>query len=300
MMPDINNAMPLTGLLAYSPYWFATVVGVAGLIVGSFLNVVIYRLPIMMHRNWRQECLDFLQIEADVTEGQAARFNLAWPGSHCPHCQAAVKPQQNVPILSYVLLRGRCAACNQAISLRYPLVEGFTALLSVIVALHFGYGLPCLFALLLTWSLIAMSFIDIDHHLLPDSISLPLMWAGLLLSLPNVFTNAHDSIIGAAAGYMGLRVFYQLFKWLTGKEGMGYGDFKLLAVLGAWLGWQYLPQIIFLSSMVGAILGIAMVLSGKRDYTTPIPFGPYLAAAGWLALIWGPTINQWYLNLMGF
>lgn len=299
-MPDINTVMPLTELLAYSPYLFAAVVGFTGLIVGSFLNVVIYRLPIMMHRDWRQECMDFLQFETDAPEEQEAVFNLAWPLSHCPHCQAAIKPQQNLPIISYVWLRGRCAVCNLPISLRYPFVEGFTALLSVMVGLHFGYGLPCLFALLLTWALIALSFVDIDHHLLPDSISLPLLWAGLLLSLTNMFTNAHDSIIGAAAGYMGLRVFYQVFKWLTGKEGMGFGDFKLLAALGAWLGWQYLPQIIFLSSMVGSIIGIAMVLLGKRGYTMAIPFGPYLAAAGWLALIWGPAINQWYLTLMGF
>ncbi|GAB6139741.1 A24 family peptidase [Methylosoma difficile] len=290
--------MLLLELLAYNSYLVAALAGLFGLMVGSFLNVVIYRLPIMMQRNWRKECTEYLQLEPNPTDDDEP-FNLMVPLSRCPNCQTPIKPYQNLPVVSYLLLKGRCAACSQPISSRYPLIEAFTALLSVFVAWHFGYSAQCGFALLLTWSLVALSFIDIDHHLLPDSINLPLIWLGLILSLFNVFTDAHTSIIGAVAGYMGLRMVYHLFKFATGKEGMGFGDFKLLALFGAWLGWQYLPLIILLSSLVGAVIGISMMIFVKRDHNIPIPFGPYLAAAGWIAMLWGTDINRWYLNYAG-
>lgn len=267
-----------------------------GLMVGSFLNVVIYRLPVMMQSGWRRECRQYLQLPEEAPEEP---YNLVWPGSRCPACKAEIKAYQNIPILSYVLLRGKCGHCAAPISLRYPLIEAFTALCSLIVVWHFGYGWPLLFALLLTWSLIALSFIDIDSQLLPDSITMPLLWLGLLLSLFAIFTDPHASIFGAVAGYLSLWSVYWGFKLLTGKEGMGYGDFKLLALFGAWLGWQYLPMIILLSSLVGAVIGVAMIALGKHDAGKPIPFGPYLAAAGWLALVWGDKINNLYLHYVG-
>lgn len=280
------------------PVLFAAMTGVLGLLVGSFLNVVIYRLPIMMQRNWRQECSEFLELDRpDLAE--EATFNLVFPLSHCPHCNAAVKPYQNIPVFSYLFLRGRCAACKTPISPRYPIVESFTGICSAAVAWHYGYSVETAFALLLTWSLIALSGIDIDHQLLPDSISLPMLWLGLFLSLFTLFTDSHSSIVGAIAGYLCLWLVYHAFKLITGKEGMGYGDFKLLALFGAWLGWQYLPLIILLSSLVGAIVGICLVAFVKHDRNIPIPFGPYLAAAGWIALIWGDRINQIYLNAVG-
>ncbi|TAL42982.1 MAG: prepilin peptidase, partial [Methylovulum sp.] len=251
----------------------------------------------MMHRNWRKECLEHLELAA---EAEQEAFNLVLPLSRCPHCNAAIRPHQNIPVISYIFLKGRCAYCRNSISPRYPIIEIFTALASAIVAWHFGYAPQTVFALLLTWSLIALSFIDIDHHLLPDAITLPMLWLGLLLSLSDVYADAHASIIGAVAGYLVLWTVYQLFKLATGKEGMGYGDFKLLALLGAWLGWHYLPVIILLSSLVGSVIGITMMLVAKRDHTIPIPFGPYLAAAGWIALLWGNDINQLYLRLAGF
>ncbi len=265
--------------------------------VGSFLNVVIFRLPVMMNRSWRKECREYLELEPEQQDGEP--FNLVVPSSHCPHCHSKIKPYQNIPVVSYLLLGGKCAECGQPIALRYPLIEAFTGVCSAIVAWHFGYGVPMLFALLLTWCLIAASFIDIDHQLLPDSIILPTLWLGLLLSLFSVYTDSASSIVGAIAGYLSLWTVYQLFKLTTGKEGMGFGDFKLLALLGAWLGWQYLPLIILLSSLVGAVIGIAMIVTVKQDRNTPIPFGPYLAAAGWLALIWGDDINQFYLRATG-
>ncbi|MGZ8143679.1 MAG: prepilin peptidase [Methylosarcina sp.] len=292
------------------PPFFVAIIFVIGLLVGSFLNVVIFRLPIMMQRGWRKECLEFLQqipdpesgiiqgcVEEPITTDEP--FNLIFPLSRCPHCQAAIKPYQNIPVLSYLFLKGKCANCNAAISPRYPIVELFTAIASTMVAWHFGYTIETLFALVLTWSLITLSFIDIDCQLLPDNITLPGLWLGLFLSLFGLFSDSHSSIMGAIAGYGALWIVYHLFKLTTGKEGMGYGDFKLLALLGAWLGWQYLPLIILLSSLVGAVIGVAMVVLVKRDHNIPIPFGPYLAAAGWLALLWGPDINQFYLTSFG-
>lgn len=278
------------------PSLLIAVVCLLGLMVGSFLNVVIYRLPLMMQSNWRRECLEFLALPP---EEPASSVNLLWPGSHCPHCQTPIKAHHNIPVLSYCLLRGRCAHCGIAIAKRYPLIEAFTGVCSALLAWQLGFGWGLLFGLLLTWSLIALSFIDIDQHLLPDSITLPLTWLGLSLSLFNLYSDSHDSIVGAIAGYLSLWSVYWLFKLLTGKEGMGYGDFKLLAMLGAWLGWQFLPLIIVLSSLVGAVIGIGMIVFGRHEMAKPMPFGPYLAAAGWLALVWGDDINRLYLHAVG-
>lgn len=290
-MQELNTLLNTAAL-------FSMLVGVIGLLVGSFLNVVIYRLPLMMQRGWRKECTEYLQLNPEISPVEE-RFDLVFPLSRCPECNTPIKPYQNIPILSYVFLRGRCATCSSHISLRYPIIEALTSISSMLVAWHFGYTPQAAGALLLTWSLIALIFIDIDHQLLPDSITLPVLWLGLCLSLFNVFTDAHASIIGAAAGYMALWVIFHLFKLATGKEGMGYGDFKLLALFGAWLGWQYLPIIILLSSLVGAVIGIAMIVFAKHDHNVPIPFGPYLAVAGWIALLWGPKLNQLYLTMVG-
>lgn len=273
------------------PIPFTILMGVVGLLVGSFLNVVIYRLPRMMQRQWRHDCLEYLQLEnTDSTE----TFNLALPKSTCPQCKTPILAHHNVPILSYLWLRGQCAVCKNPISARYPIVELVTALTSMTVAWHFGYGEQAAAGLLLTWTLIALSGIDLDHQLLPDVIMLPMLWFGLILSLFPIFTDSATSIIGAATGYLLLWSVYHGFKLFTGKEGMGQGDFKLLAMLGAWLGWQYLGLIILLSSLVGATLGLTLISLNKQKRETPIPFGPYLAVAGWIALLWGDKLNAWY------
>lgn len=286
----------IQALQSYQPL-FVACMAILGLMLGSFLNVVIYRLPLMMERDWRKECNDFLGIDAGLPTAEP--FNLLVPRSRCPHCNTAIKAHQNIPVISYLFLHGRCAACKTPISPRYPLVEAFTGLASALVAWRFGFGPEAGFALVLTWSLIALSGIDIDHHLLPDSITLPLLWLGLLLSLAGWYTDSHASIVGATAGYLSLWTVYWLFKLATGKEGMGYGDFKLLAVFGAWLGWQYLPMIILLSSLLGATIGIALVICGKHARSKPIPFGPYLAGAGWVALLFGKELNRLYFNVTG-
>jgi leader peptidase (prepilin peptidase)/N-methyltransferase len=299
--------MQQLSLLLNSQLLFSTFAGLIGLLIGSFLNVVIYRLPIMMQQGWYKECLDYLQLDSASLSGlssahrpaQPEPFNLILPLSCCPHCHTAIKPYQNIPVISYLFLKGKCAACRHPISLRYPLIEILTAVTSAIVAWHFGYTPQAFFVCMLTWSLIALSFIDINHHLLPDSITLPVLWSGLFLSLFGVLTDPRSSIIGAIAGYLILWTVYQLFKLATGKEGMGYGDFKLLSVFGAWLGWQYLPVIILLSSLVGAIIGVTLIVMGKHAHNNPIPFGPYLAAAGWIASLWGQEINQLYLTATG-
>jgi leader peptidase (prepilin peptidase)/N-methyltransferase len=295
----------MTVLSDFLPY----IVFAVGLMVGSFLNVVIYRLPIMMYGGWRKECIEFLELapeavplpksDRNIPLTEEEPFNLVLPLSRCPSCKAPVKPYQNIPVLSYLFLKGKCAHCGARISRRYPAIELLTAVLSAAVAWHFGDTPQTVFALLLTWSLIALTFIDIDHHLLPDSITLPMLWIGLILSLAGFFTDAHSSIIGAAAGYGSLWLVYHLFKLVTGKEGMGFGDFKLLALFGAWLGWQSLPLIVLLSTLTGAVLGVASIVFAKRDHSAPIPFGPYLAIAGWIALIWGETINRLYLASIG-
>lgn len=277
-----------------------------GLIVGSFLNVVAYRLPIMMERAWRAHATEAsgpdatVQAELEATAvTRAGRFDLAWPPSSCPECEHPIGALQNIPILSFLVLKGRCAHCGARISPRYPIVEALTAVLSVIVAWRFGTSWATPAALILTWFLIALSLIDLDHKLLPDSLTLPLVWLGLIVALVEIdgspmFADLRSSVIGAAAGYLSLWLVYQLFKLATGKEGMGYGDFKLLAALGAWLGWQLLPLVILLSAAVGSIVGLGLILSGQRSRQAEIPFGPYLAGAGWLALLHGRDIMGWY------
>ena len=267
-----------------------------GLVVGSFLNVVIYRLPLMMEARWRRDCCELLEVEQ---EQEAPRLTLATPNSHCPHCGAAIKPWHNIPVLSYLLLGGKCANCGVAISLRYPAVELVTGLLTLSLAWYFPLSWALLGAVLFTWALVALVMIDVDHQLLPDDITLPLLWLGLLFNLGGTYVSLADAVTGAMAGYLILWSVYWLFKLVTGKEGMGYGDFKLLAALGAWLGWQALPLIILLSSLVGAVCGIALMFikGGGRD--KPIPFGPYLAAAGWICLIWGDDITACYLSATG-
>ncbi|BBA34242.1 prepilin peptidase [Methylocaldum marinum] len=276
---------------------FLTVVGILGLVVGSFLNVVIHRLPIMLEKNWRQECRAFLDLESEPKPSRP--FNLLVPGSHCPRCEQPIRAWQNIPVLSYLLLKGRCARCGTPIPFRYPAVEALTAAVSVAVAWHFGFTWQTSAALMLSWSLICLSFIDFDRQLLPDAITLPILWSGLFLSLFNVFTDSSSSILGAIFGYLSLWLVYHLFRFATGKEGMGYGDFKLLAMLGAWLGWSLLPTVVLLSSLVGAIIGTALIVLRGHDRSIPIPFGPYLAIAGWIALMWGHDINAAYMRFAG-
>lgn len=265
---------------------------VLGLLVGSFLNVVIHRLPIMMQRNWRaqaRECLD-LPVEPATT------FNLVLPNSHCPHCDHEIRPWENIPVLSWLALRGKCSSCQAPISKRYPTIELLCGVLSAYVAWHFGFTWQAGGMLLLSWGLLAMSMIDVDHQLLPDSLVLPLLWLGLIVNSFGLFTSLSDAVFGAVAGYLSLWSVYWVFKLVTGKEGMGYGDFKLLAMLGAWGGWQVLPLTILLSSVVGAVLGTIMLRVQKAESGTAIPFGPYLAIAGWIALLWGDQITSSYLQ----
>ncbi|WP_405118999.1 prepilin peptidase [Pseudomonas leptonychotis] len=268
-----------------------------GLLVGSFLNVLIYRLPKMMHRDWREQAREILELPV---EAQAATFNLVLPNSSCPHCAHEIKPWENIPVVSYLFLRGKCSSCKVPISLRYPLVELSCGLLSAYIAWHFGFTWQAGGMLLLTWGLLAMSLIDADHQLLPDSLVLPLLWLGLIANSFGLFTSLEDALWGAIAGYLSLWSVYWLFKLVTGKEGMGYGDFKLLAMLGAWGGWQVLPLTILLSSLVGAVLGLLMLRLRNAETSTPIPFGPYLAIAGWIALLWGEQITASYLQIAGF
>lgn len=266
-----------------------------GLFVGSFLNVVIYRLPKMMERDWANQCAESRGEAAPFVE----TFNLAFPASRCPACAQPIKAWQNIPVLSYfVLLRGKCAHCAALIPLRYPLVELTSGLLTGFAVWQFGASWLAVGAAILIWALLALTFIDFDTQLLPDSITLPLLWAGLLFNLSNSFASLEQAVIGAAAGYLVLWAIFWLFKILTGKEGMGYGDFKLLAALGAWLGWTMLPAIILLSSLVGAAVGILLILLARHGRNVPIPFGPYLAAAGVIALFWGEAINASYLGLV--
>lgn len=276
--------------------FFIAFVTVLGLVVGSFLNVVIHRIPLMLQNGWRRDCCELLETDNPSNDDI---YNLLKPDSHCPQCKNPIKPWQNIPLISFLLLKGRCAQCSQPISIRYPLVELCSGLLSGYIAFTYGYSEQALSALLLTWALVALTMIDVDHQLLPDNITLPLLWAGLLINSLGVFTDLPSAVFGAMAGYLILWSVFWLFKILTGKEGMGYGDFKLLAALGAWMGWQVLPLIIILSSLVGAIIGIAGILIQGRDKNIPIPFGPYLAIAGWIALIWGDAIIQHYLQFSG-
>lgn len=286
--------MEVLHLLESSQLFFLLACGALGLVVGSFLNVVIYRLPLMMETAWNRECREHAGISADTHEQQ--RFNLLTPASRCPQCDHRISALENIPLISYLFLKGRCSGCGTSISIRYPAVELATAILSVVTALHFGYSLQTVAALGFTWALIALFLIDFDHQILPDSITLPLLWTGLLLSLFNLFVDSHNSIVGAIAGYLALWTIFHAFKLLTGKEGMGYGDFKLLGALGAWVGWQSLPVVILFSSVVGAAIGISLMLFKGRDHSQPMPFGPFLAAAGWMTLLWGNDIIRLYLQ----
>lgn len=265
---------------------------VVGLVVGSFLNVVILRLPIMMQAQWRKDCRELLACEP---ESVSEPFNLATPGSHCPSCQTPIKPWHNVPVLSWLILRGRCSYCQSKISSRYPLVELASGIASVVVATQFEWGSELALALVFTWSLLCLTLIDWDHQLLPDDITLPLLWLGLMANFWGIFTDLESAVLGAVLGYGILWSVYWIFKLLTKKEGMGYGDFKLLAALGAWLGWQALPMIILLSSLVGATIGIGLIALKRLQRDQPMPFGPYLAAAGWLLLMMGDSLTQWSL-----
>jgi leader peptidase (prepilin peptidase)/N-methyltransferase len=287
---------PLLQLLNSSPAFFIALLGLLGLLVGSFLNVVIYRLPKMMERDWRKQCAE-LTGKPDKQSGSAP-FNLTVPRSACPHCGHQISALENIPLLSYLVLRGKCRKCGAAISMRYPLVEAITCLLSAYAAWHFGFGLTAFAALLFIWALIALTFIDFDTQLLPDDITMPLLWTGLIFNLFGTFTTLSNAVIGAIVGYLVLWSVYWLFKLFTGKEGMGFGDFKLLAAIGAWLGWTLLPLVIMLSSVVGAVVGIALIIVARHGRNIPIPFGPYLAGGGLIALFWGPQITQRYLQML--
>ena len=288
-------------LLQENSALFLSIIFVVGLLVGSFLNVVAYRLPVMMNRRWRQECQDYLgqKSETDPPE-QVEPFNLMWPRSRCGHCGHMISWWENIPVLSYLFLRARCRGCQQKISVLYPLVEVITAVISVVVAWRFGFSLETVAALLLTWALIPACLIDLKYMLLPDSILLPWLWLGLLLNVVGVFTSLESAVVGAAGGYLILWSVYQVFKALTGKEGMGFGDFKLLALIGAWVGVEYLPMVILFSSLSGAIVGLSLVVFRRHSREIPIPFGPYLAMGGWVALIWGPEISQKYLQILHY
>ncbi|KZN47299.1 prepilin peptidase [Pseudoalteromonas luteoviolacea] len=286
-------------LMQQQSWFFLLTVGLVSLCIGSFLNVVIYRLPKMMDAEWRKECKIILGNEENEQTESGPTFNLVTPRSTCPSCNTQIKAQHNIPVLSWLLLKGRCAYCSKAISARYPLIEMLTAVSSLWVAWHFDATPQALLYIVLTWALITLIFIDIDKMLLPDQITLPLLWLALLAAAMGLTIAPVDAIIGAAVGYMSLWSVYWLFKLLTGKEGMGFGDFKLLAIFGALLGWQSIITVVLLSSLVGAIIGsIQLTIQGK-DKATPIPFGPYLAIAGWITLFYGTALKDWYFNFLG-
>ncbi len=286
--------MPVVSLLQGSPAFLVTVSVLLGLAVGSFLNVVIHRLPKILERQWRTECAELAGTEPPLAE----RFNLVVPRSRCPACGHQITALENIPLASYLALRGKCSACKAPISLRYPLVEALSGLLSGYAAWRFGFSAAALGALLFCWAMIALAFIDLDTFCLPDNITLLLLWTGLVLNLFGVFADLNSAVIGAAAGYLVLWWVFWIYKLATGKEGMGYGDFKLLAAIGAWLGWKMLPLVILLSSFVGAAVGIALIAFARHERSTPLPFGPYLAVAGLIALFHGDAINKRYLDLL--
>jgi leader peptidase (prepilin peptidase)/N-methyltransferase len=281
-------------LLHTSPLFFAVLAGILGLVVGSFLNVVIHRLPKMMERDWHAQCAEL----SGQTPEPAPRYNLLIPRSACPRCGHTISAAENIPVLSYLFLRGKCKGCGATISPRYPIVEATSGILCAFAASHFGFGLAGVAAIVFIWALIALTFIDLDTQLLPDDITLPLLWLGLLLNLNGAYTSLPNAVVGAVAGYLILWSVYWAFKLTTGKEGMGFGDFKLLAAIGAWLGWTMLTLVILLSSLVGAVVGIALIVFAKQGRNIPIPFGPYLAGGGLIALFWGQTLTQNYLQLL--
>ena len=279
-----------------SPTAFNIFVVIFSLIIGSFLNVVIYRLPKMMHNAWYLECREFLADEVkNIPPTKITELTLSKPDSTCPKCQHKIRFYENIPVISWLFLKGKCGQCKNNISIRYPLVETTTALLSLVIANHYGVSFETLLLLILTWGLICLTLIDFDHMLLPDQIVMPLLWLGLLVNITGTFVPLNDAVIGAAVGYMSLFSVFWLFKLLTGKEGMGHGDFKLFALFGAWLGWQLLPILILMASVVGALIGISLMLFKNHTREQAIPFGPYLAIAGWITLLWGDGIWSWYL-----
>jgi len=289
----------LTQLSALPTLYYPFVL-LIGLLVGSFLNVVIFRIPKMMEQEFRSECCDFLAVKDEkTTQSRHQKITLSTPNSTCPSCQTPIKPWHNIPVISYLFLRGKCANCKTPISARYPIIEAATGLLSVLTIYLIDFNSAGLVALVLLWSLICLTMIDIDTQLLPDSITLPLLWIGLIANYFGLYTSLEDALLGATFGYLSLWSVFWLFKIVTGKEGMGYGDFKLLAALGAWMGWQFLPLVILLSSLVGAIIGIAGIIILGRNKNIPIPFGPYLAIAGWIAFIWGERIIDFYFQFIG-
>ena len=281
-------------LLKTFPTAFISLWVILGLLVGSFLNVVIYRLPKIMEREWRAQC-DELN---GLTEQESSPYNLIVPRSACPHCGHLISALENIPVVSYLFLQGKCKGCGAPISVRYPSVELISGLLSGFAAWHFGFGLAALGALLFIWALLALTFIDFDTQLLPDDITLPLLWVGLLFNLSRTYTDLQSAVVGALAGYLTLWGVYWLFKLATGKEGMGYGDFKLLAAIGAWMGWQMLPLVILTSSVVGAVVGVTLIVAARHGRNVPIPFGPYLAGGGLIALFWGQALTRGYLQLL--
>jgi leader peptidase (prepilin peptidase) / N-methyltransferase len=285
--------MEIVGAFQSSIYFYVGTAFVIGLMVGSFLNVVIHRLPKMMEADWRQQCVEFLHPE-QAAESERVRYNLVVPRSACPSCGHKITALENIPVLSYLWLGGKCSACKTPISWRYPAVEFLTGLLTAFIAWKFGVSIAAVAAILFLWCLIALTFIDADTTLLPDDITLPLLWVGLLVNIFGVFTDLRAAVFGAIAGYLVLWSVFWLFKLVTGKEGMGYGDFKLLAAIGAWLGWQMLPLVVVLSAAVGAVVGLIGIAFRGKEHGAKIPFGPYLAAAGLIAMIWGERINAWY------
>lgn len=290
--------MPWVETLQQSTVLLLFLAALLGLVVGSFLNVVIYRLPNILDYGWAQQCRELLNLPAEESEREKPP-GLISPRSRCQHCGHQIDGFNNIPLVSFLLLRGRCAQCHTRISWRYPAIEALSAALSIAVVWHFGMTTAGGLALVLTWGLIALSFIDADHQILPDVITLPGLWLGLIANIFDVFTDLQSAVIGAVAGYVSLWLVYHTFKLATGKEGMGFGDFKLLGLFGAWMGWQLLPLIILLSALAGAIIGISMIVIGGRDRGVPIPFGPFLAIAGWVALLWGDEITRGYLRFAG-
>ncbi|RMP62479.1 hypothetical protein ALQ18_04267 [Pseudomonas marginalis pv. marginalis] len=284
-------------LLSEQPWLFVAIALVLGLIVGSFLNVLVWRLPKMLERDWRAQALEVLGLPAEPAQ---PTYNLMYPHSCCPHCSQPIRPWENIPLLSYVILRGRCAQCHKPISARYPFTELACALISATVAWHFGFGWQAGAVLLLSWGLLAMSLIDIDHQLLPDVLVLPLLWLGLIVNGLDGLVPLHEALWGAVLGYLSLWTVFWLFKLITGKDGMGYGDFKLLALLGAWGGWQILPMTLLMSSLLGVAAGLILMRLRKSKASTPMPFGPCLAIGGWIALLWGGQITDFYLQSVGF
>lgn len=295
--------MSIFDYLAYYPWLGIGLTTTLGLLVGSFLNVVIYRIPIMMETEWREQCA-MLDSEDDadqdnITSKGEPAFNLAVPRSRCPHCQHLITAIENIPVVSYLFLKGKCSSCSKPISPRYPIIEAVTGALSGLMVYQFGFDWNSLLLLFFLWTLISLTMIDYDHHLLPDSLTLPLLWLGLIANSFGLFTDLSSAFWGAVAGYLSLWSVYWGFKLLTGKEGMGYGDFKLLAALGAWMGWQMLPVIIILSSLVGAVIGILLMVTAGRKGSKPMPFGPFLAAAGLIAMFWGEALIKSYLQVVG-